>query len=202
MPWLAADLARAAKGRAVFIAPDEGAMRALADAAAYFAPELEVLTFPAWDCLPYDRSSPSLRSDLGAAGDPARAAAARRREAATARHHRQRGDAADADPVPHPPTRRPARARRADRSRPAGRAPRRQRLWPHRDGARPRRICGARGPRRSLPVGRGAGAAARFLRRRDRERSPLRSRPRSAPSTGSRASPCSPPRRPCSTKAA
>jgi transcription-repair coupling factor (superfamily II helicase) len=62
MPWLAADLARVAKGRAVFIAPDEGAMRALADAANYFAPELEVLAFPAWDCLPYDRSSPSLRA--------------------------------------------------------------------------------------------------------------------------------------------
>jgi transcription-repair coupling factor (superfamily II helicase) len=62
MPWLAADLARAAKGRAVFVAPDEAAMRALADTAAYFAPELEVLSFPAWDCLPYDRSSPSLRS--------------------------------------------------------------------------------------------------------------------------------------------
>ncbi|HEX8640069.1 MAG TPA: transcription-repair coupling factor [Allosphingosinicella sp.] len=61
-PWLAADLARAAKGRAVFIAPDEGGMRALADAAGYFAPELEVLTYPAWDCLPYDRSSPSLRA--------------------------------------------------------------------------------------------------------------------------------------------
>ncbi len=61
-PWLAADLARASKGRAVFIAPDEAAMRALADAAHYFAPELEVLTFPAWDCLPYDRSSPSLRA--------------------------------------------------------------------------------------------------------------------------------------------
>jgi transcription-repair coupling factor (superfamily II helicase) len=62
MPWLAADLARAAKGRAIFIAPDEGAMRAIADAAHYFAPELELLTFPAWDCLPYDRSSPSLRA--------------------------------------------------------------------------------------------------------------------------------------------
>jgi transcription-repair coupling factor (superfamily II helicase) len=62
LPWLAADLARAGKGRAVFIAPDEAAMRALADAATYFAPELDVLTFPAWDCLPYDRSSPSLRS--------------------------------------------------------------------------------------------------------------------------------------------
>jgi transcription-repair coupling factor (superfamily II helicase) len=62
LPWLAADLARAAKGRAVFVAPDEAAMRALADAAGYFAPELEVLSFPAWDCLPYDRSSPSLRA--------------------------------------------------------------------------------------------------------------------------------------------
>jgi transcription-repair coupling factor (superfamily II helicase) len=62
LPWLAGDLGRAAKGRAVFIAPDEAAMRHIADAAAYFAPELEVLTFPAWDCLPYDRSSPSLRS--------------------------------------------------------------------------------------------------------------------------------------------
>ncbi|UAK26597.1 transcription-repair coupling factor [Sphingomonas nostoxanthinifaciens] len=62
LPWLMADLARAAKGRAVFIAPDESAMRGLADAARYFAPELETVTFPAWDCLPYDRASPSLRS--------------------------------------------------------------------------------------------------------------------------------------------
>src|SRR3954468_16435587 len=62
LPWLAADLARAAKGRAVFVAPDEAAMRHLQDAAAYFAPELDVLAFPAWDCLPYDRASPSLRA--------------------------------------------------------------------------------------------------------------------------------------------
>jgi transcription-repair coupling factor (superfamily II helicase) len=62
LPWLAADLARAAKGRAVFIAPDEAAMRHIADAAHYFAPELETLTFPSWDCLPYDRSSPSIRA--------------------------------------------------------------------------------------------------------------------------------------------
>src|SRR5690606_15199825 len=59
-PLVMADLARAAKGRAVFVAPDEPAMRAVADAAAFFAPELEVLEFPAWDCLPYDRSSPAL----------------------------------------------------------------------------------------------------------------------------------------------
>ena len=66
LPWLAADLARAAYGsaagrRAVVIAADEAAMRALAETAPLFAPEIEVLTFPAWDCLPYDRASPALR---------------------------------------------------------------------------------------------------------------------------------------------
>ena len=59
-PLVMADLARAAKGRAVFIAPDEQAMRAVSDAAHWFAPELQVIEFPAWDCLPYDRASPAL----------------------------------------------------------------------------------------------------------------------------------------------
>ena len=62
LPWLAADLARAAKGRAVFIAADDIAMQGIADAAVHFAPELEIIRFPAWDCLPYDRASPSLRA--------------------------------------------------------------------------------------------------------------------------------------------
>src|SRR3990170_4405986 len=59
-PLVMADLARAAKGRAVFVAPDEQAMRAVTDAAQWFAPELQVIEFPAWDCLPYDRASPAL----------------------------------------------------------------------------------------------------------------------------------------------
>ena len=59
-PLVMADLARAAKGRAVFIAPDEQAMRGVTDAARWFAPELQVIEFPAWDCLPYDRASPAL----------------------------------------------------------------------------------------------------------------------------------------------
>ena len=59
-PLVLADLARAVKTRVVFVAPDEAAMQAIADSAAFFAPELEVLAFPAWDCLPYDRSSPAL----------------------------------------------------------------------------------------------------------------------------------------------
>ncbi len=59
-PLVMADLARASSGRAVFIAPDDAAMRAVSDAAAFFTPEIEVIEFPAWDCLPYDRASPAL----------------------------------------------------------------------------------------------------------------------------------------------
>ncbi|HET9144657.1 MAG TPA: DEAD/DEAH box helicase, partial [Sphingomicrobium sp.] len=66
LPWLAADLARAAHGRsvggrAVVIVADEAALRALAETVPLFAPEVEVLTLPGWDCLPYDRASPALR---------------------------------------------------------------------------------------------------------------------------------------------
>ena len=66
-PWLLADLARAAfageKGarRVVLIAPDDTAMRAVAATAQFFAPDLDLVTIPAWDCLPYDRASPTLR---------------------------------------------------------------------------------------------------------------------------------------------
>jgi transcription-repair coupling factor (superfamily II helicase) len=59
-PLLLADLARAASGRTLFIAADDAAMRAVSDAVPFFAPEIELLKFPAWDCLPYDRASPSL----------------------------------------------------------------------------------------------------------------------------------------------
>lgn len=62
LPSLMADLARAAATRAVLIAADDAAMHAVAEAATWFAPEINVLTFPAWDCLPYDRASPSLRA--------------------------------------------------------------------------------------------------------------------------------------------
>jgi transcription-repair coupling factor (superfamily II helicase) len=59
IPLLLADLARGAKGMTLYVAPDDAAMRTLADTIPFFAPELEVLQFPAWDCLPYDRASPS-----------------------------------------------------------------------------------------------------------------------------------------------
>src|SRR5690606_13944387 len=64
-PLVLADLARAVGrintgARAVFITPDEQAMRAATDAAHWFAPELQVIECPPWDCLPYDRASPAL----------------------------------------------------------------------------------------------------------------------------------------------
>ncbi|MBH0113726.1 transcription-repair coupling factor [Novosphingobium sp. YJ-S2-02] len=64
-PLVMADMARAAaasgKGaRAVFVADSEASMSAVAEAARFFAPEIEVVEFPAWDCLPYDRASPAL----------------------------------------------------------------------------------------------------------------------------------------------
>ncbi|KQT32749.1 transcription-repair coupling factor [Sphingomonas sp. Leaf412] len=62
LPSLLADLARAAPTRAVFVASDEAQMRSIAATAPFFAPELEVVQLPAWDCLPYDRASPTLRT--------------------------------------------------------------------------------------------------------------------------------------------
>jgi len=54
-----ADIARARGGLTVFVARDGSRAAAFAGAAAFFAPEIEVIWFPAWDCLPYDRAGPS-----------------------------------------------------------------------------------------------------------------------------------------------
>lgn len=51
------DLVRA-RGRVMHIARDDARLRAMADALAFFAPDISVLRFPAWDCQPYDRVSP------------------------------------------------------------------------------------------------------------------------------------------------
>ncbi|MDA5193637.1 transcription-repair coupling factor [Govanella unica] len=52
-----ADIVRA-RGTALHVARDDARMATLVDAIRFFAPEIEILRFPAWDCLPYDRSSP------------------------------------------------------------------------------------------------------------------------------------------------
>jgi transcription-repair coupling factor (superfamily II helicase) len=55
-----ADRARAAlRDATLHVARDELRLAALAEAVGFFAPDVEVITFPAWDCLPYDRVSPN-----------------------------------------------------------------------------------------------------------------------------------------------
>jgi transcription-repair coupling factor (superfamily II helicase) len=50
----------AKNGRAVLhIARDDKRLAAMAEALQFFAPDVPVFTFPAWDCLPYDRVSPN-----------------------------------------------------------------------------------------------------------------------------------------------
>lgn len=57
-----AEIAGKAKKRTVFIATDDAAMSSVAEATRYFSPNLDIIEFPAWDCLPYDRASPALHT--------------------------------------------------------------------------------------------------------------------------------------------
>jgi transcription-repair coupling factor (superfamily II helicase) len=52
---------RRAESRApiLHVCRDDARMARLAEALGFFAPHFEVLRFPAWDCLPYDRVSPN-----------------------------------------------------------------------------------------------------------------------------------------------
>ena len=54
-----ADALRKRAGLGVFVARDYARANAFEDALRFFAPNLKVLRFPAWDCLPYDRVSPT-----------------------------------------------------------------------------------------------------------------------------------------------
>ncbi|RVV99409.1 transcription-repair coupling factor [Mesobaculum littorinae] len=49
----------------IHVARDDKRLAAMEAALAFFAPDVTVLTFPAWDCLPYDRVSPN--ADISAA---------------------------------------------------------------------------------------------------------------------------------------
>jgi len=51
--------AREHTGTILHIARNEQRMVRLSELLAFFAPDIEVLRFPAWDCLPYDRVSPN-----------------------------------------------------------------------------------------------------------------------------------------------
>jgi transcription-repair coupling factor (superfamily II helicase) len=63
--WIAAEAARRSKGAVLFVTAEEGEAEAFARAVEFFAPKLRLFTFPAWDCLPYDRVSP--KSDVESA---------------------------------------------------------------------------------------------------------------------------------------
>lgn len=46
-------------GKTVFVARDDARAASFTKACRFFAPDIPVLNLPAWDCLPYDRVSPS-----------------------------------------------------------------------------------------------------------------------------------------------
>ena len=54
-----ADIIKARGGLSVFVARDGSRLSAFVDAMNFFAPGLEIISFPSWDCLPYDRIGPS-----------------------------------------------------------------------------------------------------------------------------------------------
>ncbi|MFD1341897.1 transcription-repair coupling factor [Litorisediminicola beolgyonensis] len=51
-------LNEAASGPVIHVARDDRRLAQMRDALAFFAPDMPVVTFPGWDCLPYDRVSP------------------------------------------------------------------------------------------------------------------------------------------------
>ena len=57
--YVRARLTRTHHGKPVlFVTRDDARLAATSEALAFFAPDVEVLRLPAWDCLPYDRVSP------------------------------------------------------------------------------------------------------------------------------------------------
>ncbi|WP_232372216.1 transcription-repair coupling factor [Acuticoccus mangrovi] len=52
-------LAAARAGPVIFVARDGARQKAAENALAFFAPEVEMIRLPGWDCIPYDRASPS-----------------------------------------------------------------------------------------------------------------------------------------------
>ncbi|MEO1796662.1 MAG: transcription-repair coupling factor, partial [Pseudomonadota bacterium] len=58
-------LREAAKGAVLHVARDDKRLEAMRAALAFFAPDMPVVIFPGWDCLPFDRVSPN--ADISAA---------------------------------------------------------------------------------------------------------------------------------------
>jgi len=56
---LLADLVRRTEGPVIHVANDDTRMASMVDGLRIFGPDIPILRFPAWDCLPYDRVSPN-----------------------------------------------------------------------------------------------------------------------------------------------
>ena len=59
---IVAERLKAAGGVGLFVARDYQRAGAFTQTFGFFAQDVEVLDYPAWDCLPYDRASPSRES--------------------------------------------------------------------------------------------------------------------------------------------
>lgn len=70
------ETARLRSGINIFIARDDSRAAAFVSAVQFFAPDLEMLRLPAWDCQPYDRISPTPRIAARRAASLARLAVA------------------------------------------------------------------------------------------------------------------------------
>ncbi len=161
-----ADIARARGGLSVFVARDGSRAEAFQGALNFFAPEIGTMSFPAWDCLPYDRVGPSRGGRSRAHGDlePPRARAEPRQASRSGGH----GGGADA-------ARAAARGgqggglldpcRRAREHRRPGALLRGQRLSPRLHRLRPGRVRHPRRGDRRLPARRRRAGASRPVRR-------------------------------------
>ncbi|MEM6710900.1 MAG: transcription-repair coupling factor [Pseudomonadota bacterium] len=58
-PLALSEMARQAAGPIIFVARDGPRARTFEEALGFFAPGVDVINIPPWDCLPYDRVSPS-----------------------------------------------------------------------------------------------------------------------------------------------
>ena len=113
LPWLCADLARAAHGtsgdrRAVAIVADEAAMRALAETVPFFARGGRGADVAGLGLPPLRPRLPCLASH-GRATRDAQRASGDAHSAAAIGGDRERGLAANADAIPHPPAHPPNR---------------------------------------------------------------------------------------------
>ena len=162
-----------AEGTILFVARDARRLAQAETALAFFAPTVPTLTFPAWDSLPYDRVSPNAEISarrMSALHDLLQPHTGPRVVFTTANAIVQR--VPDRQSVAARVF--AASARQGRRHGPADRLARHQRLRPHRDGARIRRVCRSRRHRRPLGAGHARADPPRFLRRYAGDDPPLR----------------------------